>query len=692
MPPSDSRSYRVLSPIGQGGFGTVYRGEVVNEDGFCRQVALKFLKDELADDPEFSQQLRDEARALGLVRHNAVVGVEDLVRVDGRWAVVMEFVEGVDLHELQGRTHIPLSVALELTARVAGGLHAAYHSRDREGRPIRLTHRDIKPANIQLTAMGEVKLLDFGIGGGEFQSRESDPRGLHFGTIRYMAPERLHRVEGPAGDVYSLGVMLYEILSGRTFCQRVEEFEDHDRRVQDGLLQLESLLDVGETARGELVGFLGEMLSATPDARPSARATEHTLGKLRRSLIGPTLRDWAEEVVPPLLFERRRQNPEGLVGPLLPGTVDEGPPTPTLDREATDAGGPWFRDPAAIEATVSDSAATERLDLSPATARSSRSTAAFPEIPPDTDDVTAAPSFTGPPPSFGELPPDEAPTTPHDPAAAPPEPSLGLDGSIQTLEIRGRDVPHEPGASSNPVIWLAALVVVLGAGLALTMNLGDSPEPLTTADAVAAEAAPGGDALADAEEGSAEGAGEEGADAEGADAEGTDENTDAEGADAEGTDENTDAEDPDEGVAKGADAPPTGAAVTATPAARPTRAAPAASAAASARAAPAPLAGAGTSLLTTGVPVSVLSSHINGSADLRGCFRAHLDSGGALPGRVDFQLTIEPSGAVSAASVTTATLAGTPTSACLSGALMALSFPPFEGEAKTYRYPLNLKL
>lgn len=112
----DSRAYRLISALGQGGFGSVYRGELRGASGFTKQVAIKLLNEEASKVEDFKARLRDEARLLALLHHRAIVHVEDLVRIQGRWAVVMEFVAGADLKELMALGPIPPRPVCELAA------------------------------------------------------------------------------------------------------------------------------------------------------------------------------------------------------------------------------------------------------------------------------------------------------------------------------------------------------------------------------------------------------------------------------------------------------------------------------------------------------------------------------------------------------------------------------------------------
>ncbi|MBK7759699.1 MAG: serine/threonine protein kinase [Deltaproteobacteria bacterium] len=200
----NARRYQIMEPIGQGSFGSVYRARLLAESGFTKDVAVKILRPEVSGRADLTQRLRDEARLLGLLRHRAILQVDGLVRIEAGWAMVMEYIEGVNLMEATADKRLPLPVALEIIAEVASALHAAWAQPGPDGRPLRLIHRDIKPSNLQLTATGSVKLLDFGVARADFQ-RESSSNLMLVGSFGYMAPERLDSVDGAEGRHLRLG-------------------------------------------------------------------------------------------------------------------------------------------------------------------------------------------------------------------------------------------------------------------------------------------------------------------------------------------------------------------------------------------------------------------------------------------------------------------------------------------------------
>jgi serine/threonine-protein kinase len=196
-------SYRLLRTIGRGSMGTVY--EAVNTTG--RRLALKVLSGELAKDPEIVERFRREAKAASLLPHPNITAVLDFGDEGHRLYMAMELLEGVDLkvlmeHQATGR----LPERLRIITQVAAGM-AAVHAAG-------LVHRDLKPANIHVTAEGVVKIMDFGLV--RLTDSNMTRTGMVMGSPAYMAPEQLRgEVVDARCDVFALGAVFYELLSGR---------------------------------------------------------------------------------------------------------------------------------------------------------------------------------------------------------------------------------------------------------------------------------------------------------------------------------------------------------------------------------------------------------------------------------------------------------------------------------------------
>src|SRR5438132_815550 len=197
--------YELEELLGSGGMSTVFRAR---DSQLGRRVAIKILHERYADDPAYLERFRREARAVAKLSHPNIVTVIDRGDDDGRQYIVFEHVEGENLKEFVQRTgRLPVRRALELTLAVADGLAFAHE----QG----LVHRDVKPQNVLLSREGDVKVTDFGIARSLDVEHGVTQTGTVLGTGEYLAPEQASgRPVSPATDVYSLGVVLWELLAG----------------------------------------------------------------------------------------------------------------------------------------------------------------------------------------------------------------------------------------------------------------------------------------------------------------------------------------------------------------------------------------------------------------------------------------------------------------------------------------------
>jgi serine/threonine protein kinase len=191
--------YRIIQRLGRGGMGEVYRADDLK---LGQPVALKFLPGDVDRDPGRLTQLHTEVRMARQVSHPNVCRVYDIDEVDGSTFLSMEFVDGEDLASLLRRIgRFPEDRALEIARQICAGLAAA-HERD-------VVHRDLKPANIMLDGTGKVRITDFGLAGMAGEA-------IRAGTPAYMSPEQLAGGDVSArSDIYSLGLVLYEIFTGQ---------------------------------------------------------------------------------------------------------------------------------------------------------------------------------------------------------------------------------------------------------------------------------------------------------------------------------------------------------------------------------------------------------------------------------------------------------------------------------------------
>src|SRR6266404_8329468 len=195
--------YRVMSLLGAGGMGEVYRATDLR---LGQAVALKFLPEETARDPKTLARFNNEVKIARQVAHPNVCRVYDIGEVEGLAYLSMEYVDGEDLNSLLRRIgRLPSDKALEIARKLCAGLAAAHDKG--------VLHRDLKPANVMLDGRGQVLLTDFGLAGLAGQVEGAEVRN---GTPAYMAPEQLSGKEVTVkSDIYSLGLVLYEIFTGK---------------------------------------------------------------------------------------------------------------------------------------------------------------------------------------------------------------------------------------------------------------------------------------------------------------------------------------------------------------------------------------------------------------------------------------------------------------------------------------------
>jgi serine/threonine protein kinase len=212
-----------MSLVGQGGMGAVYRARQRSLD---RIVALKILPPEAGKDATFAERFSREARALARLSHPHIVTIHDFGQKDGLYFFVMEFVEGMNLRQLIRGSKLTPSQALAIVPQICEALGFAHE----EG----VVHRDIKPENILLDKKGKVKIADFGIAkllGKERKDFTLTGPWQVVGTFHYMAPEQMDNplAVDHRADIYSLGVVLYEMLTGEL---PIGRFQPPSQKVQ----------------------------------------------------------------------------------------------------------------------------------------------------------------------------------------------------------------------------------------------------------------------------------------------------------------------------------------------------------------------------------------------------------------------------------------------------------------------------
>ena len=308
--------YQIEGRLGAGGMSTVYLAiDAVLE----RKIALKILAEHLSEDETFLIRFRNEARAAARLTHPNVVQVYDSGEEQGRHYIVMEYVQGrsgAQLLRESGR--LPVERAIDITCQACEGLGYAH----REG----IVHRDIKPGNLLIAEDGTVKLADFGIAKATEQTRITKA-GSVLGTAAYISPEQAHGEEAtPASDIYSLGVVTYQLLAGQLPHESSSLTELALKQQNEEVEPLPSLAD---DVSPELDRAVARALARDPANRyEDARSMEDAL---RRAMAG-------EDVVPIVAVDAttRRIEPETAATQVVPRTAVE--PRVAESKHSRDSG------------------------------------------------------------------------------------------------------------------------------------------------------------------------------------------------------------------------------------------------------------------------------------------------------------------------------------------------------------------
>jgi hypothetical protein len=273
--------YHLVERIAVGGMAEVWRARAFGLAGFEKTLVIKRILDKLARDEEFVRLFIDEARIAVLLQHSNIVQVFDLGQAEGTLYMAMEYVHGLDLARLIAKVReqgpFPIPLALFMVSEVLKALRFAHERTGEDGRPLNLVHCDISPHNVLISHAGEVKITDFGISRAAFQVQS-----LHDtvrGKYAYMSPEQIenHEIDGRS-DLFSLGVVMWELLTGRRLfkARTKEETLQRVRRAEVSSPRL-----YRPQVSEELEAVVLKALARLPEHRfPSAAAMLDVIGTL----------------------------------------------------------------------------------------------------------------------------------------------------------------------------------------------------------------------------------------------------------------------------------------------------------------------------------------------------------------------------------------------------------------------------
>ncbi len=222
--------YVLLEKLAVGGMAEIYKAKTYGVDGFEKQLVIKRILPHCAADADFIKMLVDEAKLTVLLSHANIVQVYDLGKVGDDYFISMEFIHGTNLRDLISRLRekdVKLSeeLAVYIISEVCKGLDYAHRKSDPQGHPLNIVHRDISPQNILISYEGEVKIVDFGIAKAAMNVSHT-MAGILKGKVSYMSPEQsLGKPIDHRTDIFSTGIMLYEMLAGDKLFSGETQFE-----------------------------------------------------------------------------------------------------------------------------------------------------------------------------------------------------------------------------------------------------------------------------------------------------------------------------------------------------------------------------------------------------------------------------------------------------------------------------------
>jgi serine/threonine-protein kinase len=333
--------YRLLGELARGGMGIVYVAAAQGPAGFSKLVALKELRPDLVEDGEFLTMFMEEARVAARLNHPNIVQTNDVDACDGRHFIAMEYLEGRSFYHVlkrfAPRGGFPLRMALSVLRDALAALDYAHEVTGFDGQPLGFVHRDISPHNIFVTFEGHTKVIDFGIAKARDSSLETKT-GVLKGRVNYMSPEQLLRRADRRSDLFSVGAILFEILSGRRLWQGMGEIEILAALTRS---EVPSLRAANADANPELTAICERALAPRPEDRYSTAAEmrdaiDHYLWS---SGGAPRHREMSDMLLQEFEVERaqRRELLEGALLRLQTGdhgqlaTLDQDPRDPSLD-------------------------------------------------------------------------------------------------------------------------------------------------------------------------------------------------------------------------------------------------------------------------------------------------------------------------------------------------------------------------
>jgi serine/threonine-protein kinase len=215
----DTYQFRFTRKIADGGMGSIYEAVLSGSEGFEKTVTIKTIREKFTGDADFVDMFIGEAKLVADLVHQNIVQIYKLGRIQNTYYIAMEYVHGINLQQFMNRhleqsLRVPTELGAFIISRVCRGLEYAHSKRDKQGQPLGVVHRDISPKNLMISAEGEVKITDFGIAKARNLMKDQEGQVL-MGKAQYMSPEQAaYLPTDRRSDIFSLGVVMYEMLTG----------------------------------------------------------------------------------------------------------------------------------------------------------------------------------------------------------------------------------------------------------------------------------------------------------------------------------------------------------------------------------------------------------------------------------------------------------------------------------------------
>jgi serine/threonine-protein kinase len=260
--------FEILGRIAFGGMAEIFLGRESTTIGATRMLAIKRILPHVADDAAFTEMFLDEARLAIQLNHPHICHIYEFGELEGSYFIAMEWIYGAAFGKIIRRARkaggLPPEFVAKVVAQVAEALHYAHRAKDSNGQALGIVHRDVSPQNIMISYEGQVKLLDFGIAKAQSHTTKTQA-GVVKGKFSYMSPQQcMGKYIDARADVFALGVVLYEALTGESLYHRPTEYETMRAVIED---PVPSIRDKKPKLSIELDAIVQKALQKSPDDR-----------------------------------------------------------------------------------------------------------------------------------------------------------------------------------------------------------------------------------------------------------------------------------------------------------------------------------------------------------------------------------------------------------------------------------------